>query len=390
MADAGQTQGKMPQRLGTMAALLASSFAFGLGFGGFAPLVALTLESRGIDAVIIGANSSMSPIGVILASALTPSLVRKFGTITVFYMGVGLSFLAMLAMPLVDNLAVWFGLRLLIGMGIAGPWVISETWINQASTVATRARIMAIYTSVLAAGFAVGPLLLATVGIGTTIGFVLCAILFGTGALPIWWVRHHAPALDQAHKTPMLGILARAPTILGAAFVAGLMDAAIFSFLPIYGLRIGLAEQSAIALLSLFLIGNLLFQLPIGWLADKLNRRTVLAVCAGISAVGPIVVALVADNLLMAALPLLIWGGTAWSLYSIALAMLGDRFQGTALATGNAAFVIAFEIANVIGPPMAGGALELWPPHGLIAFMSAAGGVYFVIVVARGLVRRRR
>jgi len=388
MAEAAEGLGKKPQRLGTMAALLASSFAFGLGFGGFAPLVALTLESRGIDAVMIGANSSMSPIGVILASAATPWLVRRFGTVTVFYLGVGLSFLAMLAMPFVDNLAVWFVLRLLIGMGIAGPWVISETWINQASTMATRARIMAVYTSVLAAGFAVGPLLLATVGIGTTIGFVLCALLFGAGALPIWLVRRHAPTLDQAHKTPMLGILLRAPTILGAAFVAGLMDAAIFSFLPIYGLRIGLAEQSAIALLSLFLIGNLLFQLPIGWLADKVNRRMVLAVCAGISAVGPIVVALLADDLLLAALPLLIWGGTAWSLYSIALAMLGDRFDGTALATANAAFVIAFELANVVGPPTAGAALEIWPPHGLIAFMAAAGAIYFVIVVARGLTNR--
>ena len=174
------------------------------------------------------------------------------------------------------------------------------------------------------------------------------------------------------------------------AFVAGLMDAAIFSFLPIYGLRIGLAEHSAITLLSLFLIGSLLFQLPIGWLADKLNRRTVLTVCAGVGAVGPIVFALLADQLLLAALPLLIWGGAVWSLYSIALAMLGDRYDGATLVTANAAFVIAFELANIVSPPLAGGALEIWHPHGLIVFMAAAGAVYFVIVVARGLTKRSR
>ena len=73
------------QRRASLAALFASNFSFGLAFGGFAPLIALLLESRGVDSVIIGLNTSMSPLGVICMASLVPYCIKRLGSANAFF-----------------------------------------------------------------------------------------------------------------------------------------------------------------------------------------------------------------------------------------------------------------------------------------------------------------
>ncbi|NQV44996.1 MAG: MFS transporter, partial [Rhodospirillales bacterium] len=87
---------------------------------------------------------------------------------------------------------------------------------------------------------------------------------------------------------------------------------------------------------------------------------------------------------------LFFWGGCAWALYTVGLAMLGERFQGGTLAASNATFVVAYEIANIIGPPAAGFALDTWENHGFMVFMGTAAAIYTFLAIARGLIRRRQ
>jgi len=78
-----------------------------------------------------------------------------------------------------------------------------------------------------------------------------------------------------------------------------------------------------------------------------------------------------------------VWGGAAWGIYSIALAALGLRFRGALLAAANAVFVIAYEVANIAGPPAAGVAVDLWPQHGLMVLMAAFGALFLLLVASR-------
>jgi hypothetical protein len=98
---------------------------------------------------------------------------------------------------------------------------------------------------------------------------------------------------------------------------------------------------------------------------------------------GPVLAAQLLGTPLLLAVTLFIWGGAAWGIYSIALAALGLRFRGALLAAANAVFVIAYEMANIVGPPVAGAALDLWPQHGLMVLMAGFGGVFVVVVLSR-------
>jgi len=65
--------------------------------------------------------------------------------------------------------------------------------------------------------------------------------------------------------------------------------------------------------------------------------------------------------------------------------MLGERFEGGGLAVANAAFMMAFEAGNIIGPPIGGFAFKYVDGGGFLVFLAGAAGVYFVVVAGRGL-----
>jgi MFS family permease len=86
------------------------------------------------------------------------------------------------------------------------------------------------------------------------------------------------------------------------------------------------------------------------------------------------------------------WGGCVWGAYTVALAAMGRYFTGSSLAVANAAFVMTYTFANVIGPPVAGYAFDLWKPHGLMLVSFAVALIFAVIAPwpIRIIARERR
>jgi hypothetical protein len=87
---------------------------------------------------------------------------------------------------------------------------------------------------------------------------------------------------------------------------------------------------------------------------------------------------------------LVLWGGASFGLYTVGVTMLGERYKGGELVAANAAFVMTFELANLVGPPVSGWAIEVWEPTGLLAYMALVAASFVVVTLGRGLVRARR
>ena len=374
-------------RGGRTAVLIAnylSCFAIGLAVGGSIPLLSLIMERRGVSETLIGANTAMGSIGVICIAPFVPMIVRRFGLAPSVIAGIVLSVASFLAMAVFDSLAAWFVLRPLYAGGLGIHWIVSETWMNTVASNRNRGRIMAIYVTTIAAGMAAGPAILGVTGTEGWMPFAVFGAATFLAALPLALVARHAPQSQVGgHGTPAL-LIRGAPTVFAAVVAVGLYSGACFVFLPIYGLRSGMAEADAVFLLTAFLAGNLLFQVPIGWLADQINLRLLLLACAAVAIVAPFLIAGVIGAPVVLAIFMALWGGAVFAFYTVGITMLGQRFQAGELAAANAAFVMTFEIANVIGPPAAGLALRLLMPHGMMVFLVAVAAVFGLIIIIRG------
>jgi MFS family permease len=90
-----------------------------------------------------------------------------------------------------------------------------------------------------------------------------------------------------------------------------------------------------------------------------------MRLCALVAIGGGLLLPLLANMPVPLLVTLFLWGGVTVSLYPVALSMVGDRFAGAELVAGNAALIMLYGIGSLVGPAIAGVAMDLWNPHGL-------------------------
>jgi MFS family permease len=350
----------------------------GVGIGALVPLMALRLAERGVGATVIGLNAAVFPLAVLVVGPMLPRLLARLGSLRSLYLGLSVTALSVLLLPLLPSLAAWFLLRFLSGAAASIQWVISETWLNIVATERDRGRIMGLYASVLAAGFAIGPLIISAVGVEGWLPFLLVTLAIALGAVPISFARDLVPAMPAQSQASLLGVLRVQPLVMACGLAGGLMDFALFAFLPIYGLRHGLSEDGAVLILSLFIGGNVLLQIPIGWVADHMSRRKTLLVVILVTLLGALLLPLAIGAGWWLYPLLVLWGGTTFAVYTLALGLLGDSFAPAQLAAANVALVMVYQVGSVIGPTLAGTAIDLTGPEGLVAVVAVSAAALLI------------
>jgi MFS family permease len=358
---------------------------YGVQAGTAMPLVPLALEHRGVDTITIGLVEAVWGIGMIATAHRIPAVAARLGAVRVVLVALLCGAILDVTFAFTENLALWFVLSFLSGMVSGVPWVVSEIWINIVVDERQRGRATALYSAIMAVGLAMGPLALQVVGVYGPQPFLTCAAFALLVALPILLARN-APAIAPDAEGGLSRIILMVPALLICALACGLGEQAAFSFLPIYALKAGVPAETGVLWLSAFVIGNIALQWPIGWLADHVDRRVVLAACAlasaGLTAVLPVI-----DPHSQAILVVLVlWGGISFAIYAVGLALLGQRFRGGDIARANAALTSIYTFGGMVGPPVAGSALELLgrPGFGLsLAAVYAIAGVGALLALRR-------
>jgi MFS family permease len=357
----------------TLAAVFSSTLGVGLTFGFQPPLIALALSRAGSSSAAIGAVTAASLIAVILFGPLYPRLIARWGLRGCIIAGVGCEAILSLLMPLAPGVPFWLCLRFLTGCALGLSWIASEIWLNTVAGADARGTVMGVYGTVFSSGIVAGPLLLEVIGTRGWAPFAAGAAGLIATLVPLLLLRAAAGS-KQSRAPPgnLTAVLRAAPLVMLAAAVAGLVESADLTLLPLFGLHSGLGESESLSLLAVFMAGNVILQVPIGWLADRFGRRKLLAVCALSSTIGPLLLLpfLASPALLW---PLLfIWGGTLYAFYGQGIALLGAQFDAAELPAANTAFVMVYCVGGVIGPSAGGFALDRWPQHGLPALLSGA------------------
>jgi MFS family permease len=366
--------------------VLAACAAIGLQAGVALPLVPLALERQGVDNLTIGVISAAWGVGMLATATRIPHFAARLGAVPLIFASLVIGAAISVAYTLTANPAIWFCLSLAHGIVGGVPWVVSEIWINTVIDERRRGRAMGVYAMLVALGMALGPLILQVVGVYGPAPFLTSAALALMVALPLLSSWKSAPVIAPKSGGAFATVLLVAPLAMLAAFASGLGEQVAFSFLPVYAVGSGVSPQTGALWLSLFVIGNLVLQWPVGWMADHFDRRAVLAGCALASA------ALVG---LLSALPahsvavlgvVLLWGGISFAIYPVGLALLGRRFRGGDIARANTAFTMLYILGGLIGRPVTGAAMDWLGDPGLgwtLAFFYGLAGITALLALRR-------
>lgn len=378
MTEAAQTPLTDARRRRGLVCVLASMGVIGVNVGLFHPLIALNLEARGVGTTLIGLNAATPFVAAILTGPFLPRVAARIGLLGVLVLGAAIDVAVILGFLVTDELAVWFALRFVMGIGMMLHWVGSEIWINAAVDDRHRGKIVGLNGALFSGGMACGPIVLGLVGATDKGAFVISAAIVAASALPFLFALGTAPESQRQRSGELVVACRRAPTAMLAGFVQGIVMMALFVQLPIWGLRGGLGEATSVTLLSALVIGGALAPLPLGWLADHVNRRLLLVLCGVAILAAALLLPAAADDPLWLWAILLVWGGASGGMYTLALVRLGELFPADRLGAATAAYVMITHIGSIAGPVLLGGGMELWDPHGFVV-VTAGGALAFVL-----------
>lgn len=372
----------------SLIAAISCAMVCGIVFGLSMPLVSLRLEYMTGSGLLVGLNGAAAALSTLVMAPIVPRIMTFAPARRILVGALAGSAILFVFFPVWETVTGWFVLRFTVGCLMTVVFVISESWINQVVSPQRRAFMLGVYGTALAGGFGIGGLLFATFDPMLDTGFYAGALIFLLGVLPVtllYGPQAVPPDREGSSLTAMLSAARSAPAAILAGLAFGALETLAFSLLPVYGERIGLAHTMIGMVMVAAALGALTFQIPLGWIADRTDRRATLFWIAAIATFTPIAAGLAGSAALFLLPVIFIQAGVASGLYSVGLSLLGERFTGGAVAAANAGFIFAYGLGSFAGPPVAGGAMDAIGPWGLLWTLSAISGGYVLLVGVRSL-----
>ena len=367
------------------AAAIATISAVGVAVGLSFPLLSFMMEQRGYSSTIIGANTAMAGIASIISVPFVNPLARRIGLVATLVLAAVISAASLMGFFFFPSLTAWFLLRISFHGAITASFILSEYWINVSAPEKRRGLVLGIYGTVLSLGFATGPALLAALGTRSYLPFAIGTVIILASTLPAMLAHRRQPRTEsEPTSRSVWRYIVMVPLATAAAFVFGAVEQAGLALFPVYGARTGYDETQIALLIMVLAFGNVALQLPLGLISDRMkDRGWLLFACALVGAIGVAIVpfAIPYPGLLM--FGMFIWGGVTTGMYTVGLAHLGSRLKGADLAQANAAFILCYAIGMVVGPQVAGIAIDIWNPHGFAVALSAMFCTYLLLVLLR-------
>lgn len=343
-----------------------------LGIGLQGTLLGVRATFEGFGPGVVGLVMSGYFMGFLAGSWVAPRLVRQVGHIRVFAALASLGSITALIHVLYVEPFSWFAVRFVTGVCLAGLYVITESWLNHGSTNDTRGLTLSIYVIFSYAFFGLGQLLL---NVGDPSGFtlfILISVLMSLSMVPISLTPHAAPPIDQPRFVGLSELYRASPLGFVGCVCTGVAQGAFFGLAPVYATLIGLNISATALFMALPVFGVVLFQLPIGWLSDWQDRRRV------ITALALLVAAVALGNIYATALPFVwqlalvtVFGAMAFPLYSLCIAHMNDNIQSEQMLDAAGKLVLIYGAGCVVGPVVAGPAIEGLGPPGFFILLAA-------------------
>ncbi|WP_307139149.1 MFS transporter [Pseudoroseomonas cervicalis] len=355
-----------------LGALILATSLVQLANGFFTTVISLRLGLEAFDPAFEGLVMSAYFVGFTIGAIHCGGLLRRIGHIRSYAAFAGIVMAATALLSALVDLAAWSLLRAAIGYGCAGLFVTTESWLNAKAPPALRGRVFATYMVGTFLALAVGQLLVAALPVEGALPFSIILALFGLAMVIVSTTHAEPPLLRPVAKLPPGALLRAAPLGVLGCCVAGMVGAIFYAVVPAWMLVNGISQGFISLFMLTAVLGGLAFQIPVGQLSDRVDRRLLLAaLAAGLAATALLLG--VAPRSPAGILPLAaLLGGFMSTLYPVSVSHAMDAMPAESMPAISGQTILISGIGSACGPLAASwmmGALDI---HGALYLMAAA------------------
>ncbi len=366
--------------LSSVWALLLGVVLIMLGNGMHSTLIGLRGGIEGFSAAELAIVASGYFAGFLSGARVTPRMIKRVGHVRVFAALGSFMSAALIALPLLTEPWAWTILRVLVGFCMSGIYVTAESWLNDASTNETRGKVLSAYMIAQTLGI-IGAQGLLTLGDASTSAlFIGASILVSISFAPILLSVSTVPVTEAARPMPLVQLFKDAPLSTVGIFLLGCVYATQSGMGAVFGSLIGLSANEIAMFVAVLFGGALIFQYPIGWISDRVDRRKVIfsAALIGAAACSLGWMASESNQYWMLMGSAFLAGGVTAPLYALFLAYANDFLSLEDMPAASGGLVLTFGIGAILGPLLAGWAME---QSGASAFWLVMGITFVGIAV---------
>ena len=363
--------------------------------------IALLMAGNGLQGSLLGVRTeaegfSLEATGVVMAcyfagflvgSRFAERLLPQVGHIRVFAALASSASAAVLVHALVISPISWGLMRFVTGMCMAGLYVVAESWLNDMATNETRGRLLSAYMVATMGGLTIGQFLLEVADPDGFELFVLSSILVSASLLPVTLSASSSPPAGVPEALSFPELVRQVPTGVLSAFWVGTSAGVLMGLSAVYAVAVDVSDSRLSFFLAAPLVGSFVFQFPIGWVSDRVSRRSVMwwvALSASLLAVALVVTP---EGSWMAIGLFFCLGGAVFPLYSLTIAYTADWLPQSQLTAASAALVRVNGIGAVFGPLAAAPLMALASPAMFFGTMAITHAVIVVYISWRVVFR---
>lgn len=326
-----------------------------LGAGLQSTLLGVRAQAEGFATAAIGVVMSCYYIGFLVGTSLAPRLIRGVGHVRVFSAFAAVAAASTLTQAVFVTPIVWGAMRLMTGICLAGIYVVAESWLNDRATQETRSRLLALYMVVLYGGLGAAQFLLLASDPASDTPFMLVAALICLAIVPLVLSAHAAPVVETPRGVRFRDLYRRSPLGVVAVVMSGLMSSIVFSLGPVYARQSGMDDAAIATFMAGSILAGVLTQYPVGMLADRLERRAVIAGVSALAAALGLWLALWhgAHGAVLLGVASLI-SGLVLSVYSLGVSHVNDRLETSEMVAASSALLLLNGASAVLGPIVGG------------------------------------
>src|SRR5271166_2106013 len=371
----------MRAQIGT---LVVATSAVHLANGFFGTFISLRVAIEDFGATMAGLVLSSYFAGFTLGALQCGRIIARIGHIRAYAAFGGLVVAATAAMPLWAGPLPWLMLRGVIGFGCSGIFITTESWLNAKAPSSERGRVFSVYMVGAFLALAVGQLLIGRAEIETAAPFNVIAALFAVALVMVSTTKAEPPRMTAATPLPFGQLSRAAPVAVTGCGVSGLIGSAFYALVPAWMQDEGIERETIALFMLVAVLGGLAFQVPVGRLSDRYDRRVVLA-ALGLGFAGA-AIALVhlrpSRSVLLPAAALL--GGFMSTLYPVCVANAHDRMPANRVVAVSGRLILVSGLASVLGPLIGTSIMARSGINGLFYFMAATAVLLAVFAAGLG------
>ncbi|MBU6139942.1 MAG: MFS transporter [Proteobacteria bacterium] len=343
--------------------LFLSIFLFATAIGIDLVTFPTVLTLNHVDPAHIGLASTCEIIGGIFASFFLSRFVGKLGMMR----ALGFSAFGYSAAILLIYFYQGFWLWILFAIFMGCCWfiyvIVRQSWLNILLTDEQRGIATGIFSMIVSAGLAIGPVIVNFTGASSYLSFIISAILVLSSYNCILLLRKSPQPKIESKRIALKDFFKKNPNCFMARFFLDFQTYILLIFTVVFGVHLGFSYEAAGLLITAYMASGF-FDIWVGFLLKKVSPYNLINIGFLACIYSFIIILLYAKSYLLLVALYFVFGMSIACIYVSVFKIANEDYEKEKLVAANATFQLIGSIGSLCGTLTGGILINIFGSQG--------------------------